>query len=95
MTQQDQPCRHPLIAPAENLLSAVGALAFGYVVGELVLDELRDPLQWLWGALLTVSFYATVLFAYRLHRVRRNIHAAHHRGRNKRSDTEKYRGRRR
>jgi hypothetical protein len=66
-------CEHPLFPLREQLVSAFGALLFGYIVGELVLDQLTDPMQWLAGTLITVLIYTALLFGYRLHRLRQYI----------------------
>lgn len=69
-------CEHGLFPLGEQILSVAGALLFGYIVGELALDELTDPRQWLGGAFLTALIYAVLLFGYRLHRLRQHILAA-------------------
>jgi hypothetical protein len=57
-------------------MSVLGALLFGYSVGELVLDQLTDPTQWALGTIVTALIYAALLFGYRISRRRSRVHAA-------------------
>jgi hypothetical protein len=72
-------CR--LLPLGEQLLSALGALLFGYIVGELLLDRFTDPTQWASGTIVTALIYAALLFGYRINRLRSRVQAATRPGR--------------